>query len=488
MLSSLRAKITLGYYLVGLLIVGMAGLALLELRLVQNKIKEGTAIAEFLEVSLEVRRFEKNFFLYRQTADLAEQGAYLARARKLLADHEGTFHAFGGPARIETLKDELARYQENMRHYAEQVERPQQRAVLEPLIRLDGKRLVDFAEDAARLERALLQASLDDHQRNLLLSIGVLVLLIVPVGQLVAWRIARPLKLLERHMEKVARGAREPLTLESSDREMVSLNRALDHMLAELDLRQKHMVRSEKLASLGTLLSGVAHELNNPLSNISTSAQILLEEHDEMDTARRQTMLAQIDEQTERARKIVRALLDFARDRPIHSEPVALRELVAQTLDFLKGVIPPGTRIDIKIDPALQAFGDRQRLQQVLINLVQNAVEAMNGSGQVAVVARRGAMVLAGLSVGHGAEPKPGVEIDVTDDGPGIPPEVLPRIFDPFFTTKDVGRGSGLGLFIAHEIIEEHGGTLTVESRPGSGTRFRILLPDASQAPPRTTP
>lgn len=477
MLNSLRAKITLGYYLVGVLIIGMAAVALFELRLVQAKIAAGAAIAEFLEVSLEVRRFEKNFFLYREARDLVEQGAYLERAHALL-DNDA-FHQFAGDERLAELRGEIARYERHMREFAEQVDDPARRRVLEPLIRQDGKRVIDFAEDAARRERALLQASLDKHQRNLLLSIGVLVLLILPVGQFVAWRIARPLKQLERHMARVALGHREPLRFDSTDREIVSLRDAFGHMLAELEQRQKNLVRSEKLASLGTLLSGVAHELNNPLSNISSSAQILLEDQAAMTPAQRQAMLAQIDEQTERARRIVRALLDFARDRPIRAEPVPLRELVEQTLDFLKGVVPPTVTVNVIVAPGLTAHADGQRLQQVLLNLVKNAVEAMHGKGQICIEARRAHIARSG-----GGEPTPGVELEIADNGPGIPPATLARIFDPFFTTKDVGRGSGLGLYVAHEIIEEHGGSLTADSWPGEGTRFRILLPDGPAVAP----
>ena len=214
MLSSLRAKITLGYYLVGLLFLGMAGVAFLELRLVQDKIKAGAVIAEFLEVSLEVRRFEKNFFLYGKAEDLAEQRAYLARARELLGNHAEAFGEFGGDTRIAGLHAEIGRYQDNMAAYAEQAERAgttARRQALETLIRQDGKRVVDFAEDAARRERTMLQESLERHRHNLLLSIGALVLLILPVGQIVAWRIARPLKNLERHMERVARGDHDRL-------------------------------------------------------------------------------------------------------------------------------------------------------------------------------------------------------------------------------------------------------------------------------------
>ena len=473
MFDSLRARITVAFLLVGALLVAISAVAYVELRILGDKVRAGSVVSEFLEVTLEIRRFEKNYFLYRQTEDLFEQRSYLARAGELLARHPEAFRSFGGAARIAELNDGIARYRRLMDEYAEAADRAGRRRELDALIRQDGKQLVDFAEDAERRERAMLEASLDAIQGNLVVSIGMLLALIGVAGTLVALRIVRPLKEIERHLDRIARGHRGPLDLASADREIVSLRQALDHMLDELDQRRERLVRSEKLAALGTLLSGVAHELNNPLSNISSSVQILIEEAGELDAQQARRLHGQIDEQTERARRIVRTLLDFARDRPLRRDPVRLRELVERTIGFLAGAIPSDTRIVVAIDAELGLRGDDQRLQQALLNLVQNAVEAQEGRGEVRIAARR---------VPGGRDRAPAVEIEVADDGPGIDPAIAARIFDPFFTTKDVGRGSGLGLFVAHEIVVEHGGTIDVRSSPGAGACFRIVLPD----PPAT--
>ena len=473
MFDSLRARITVAFLLVGALLVAISAVAYVELRILGDKVRAGSVVSEFLEVTLEIRRFEKNYFLYRQTEDLFEQRSYLARAGELLARHPEAFRSFGGAARIAELNDGIARYRRLMDEYAVAADRAGRRRELDALIRQDGKQLVDFAEDAERRERAMLEASLDAIQGNLVVSIGMLLALIGVAGTLVALRIVRPLKEIERHLDRIARGHRGPLDLASADREIVSLRQALDHMLDELDQRRERLVRSEKLAALGTLLSGVAHELNNPLSNISSSVQILIEEAGELDAQQARRLHGQIDEQTERARRIVRTLLDFARDRPLRRDPVRLRELVERTIGFLAGAIPSDTRIVVAIDAELGLRGDDQRLQQALLNLVQNAVEAQEGRGEVRIAARR---------VPGGRDRAPAVEIEVADDGPGIDPAIAARIFDPFFTTKDVGRGSGLGLFVAHEIVVEHGGTIDVRSSPGAGACFRIVLPD----PPAT--
>ena len=274
------------------------------------------------------------------------------------------------------------------------------------------------------------------------------------------------------------------MAIGSRDREIVSLTNALNRMLRERELHERHLIQSEKLASLGTLLSGVAHELNNPLSNISTSAQILAEEMGTGNCELAGELVGQIGEQTDRARNIVRSLLEFSRDREFRKEPLPLRPLVEETVRFLKGQIPPGVSVEVAVPAEITLPGDRQRLQQVFLNLVKNAVEAVPPeTGRVVVSARR---VAAGAApqtdaalVVHGAGLPGGdvIEIEVRDNGPGIPPEIRKKIFDPFFTTKDVGKGSGLGLFVVYEIIDEHDGSIAVGGAPGGGTLFTIRLP-----------
>ena len=180
----------------------------------------------------------------------------------------------------------------------------------------------------------------------------------------------------------------------------------------------------------------------------------------------------------------MRSLLEFSRDREFRKEPLPLRPLVEETVRFLKGQIPPGVAVEVAVPAEITLPGDRQRLQQIFLNLVKNAVEAVPPeSGRVVVSARRvpagaAAQTDAALVV-HGAGLPGGdvIEIDVRDNGPGIPPEIRKKIFDPFFTTKDVGKGSGLGLFVVYEIIEEHDGAIAVESAAGGGTVFTIRLP-----------
>lgn len=484
-MNSLRQKITFGYYAIGTLVVGLSLFAFVELRLIEQKILAGAKVYEFFDATLEMRRFEKNLFLYHQAADWGEYNTYLERTKQLLRDNPGEFMLLAPRRKIAELSDELGRYEQLMAEYWRKQENARGGAAhMEAAIRVSGKKIVTLAGDIANTERADLQSALEQHRMKLVVSIAVLIALVIVAGQVLSRMVARPLKQLEDSMEAIAGGRLAKLDIRSGDREIASLTVAFNHVMHELDLRQRHLVRSEKLASLGTLLSGVAHELNNPLSNISTSCQILIEEGGDGDPEFQRELLVQIDEQTLRARNIVRTLLDFARDRDFKSESLQLAPLIEETLRFVKGQIPARVTVRREIPDHLTVAADKQRLQQAFLNLIKNAIEALEGAGEVVIRAARrlpgeipAASEAAFLHYGSCDTNRETLEIEIRDNGSGIPPEVLPRIFDPFYTTKDVGKGSGLGLFIVFEIVEEHGGCIAVASEAGKGTTFLVRLP-----------
>jgi len=473
--SSLRRTITAGYSAIAALVIGVSVISFLELRYIEQKVAAGAQIAEFFELALEIRRFEKNYFLYRQPGDLAENAAFVARAQGLLDAHGPLFAALAGEIRRRELAAGLERYGRLMAAYGRGDAAEARAADIRQL----GKDIVTLAEAMARTERQTLQVLLDRHRYLLLAAVVVVSLLVVVVGRLLARRVGGPLKALESNMQAVAAGSRRSLDITSDDREIASLTEAFNHVLRELDLRQGQLVQSEKLAALGTLLSGVAHELNNPLSNISSSCEILAEEIDGHDIPLKKELLGQILDETWRARRIVRSLLDYARDREFRRETIPLARLVDDTLRLIRGRIPTTVQVERRIPEALTVSGDRQRLQQVLFNLLGNAIEALAGAGEVLIAARHttAAPPARAHLFGQCAGPRAWLEIEVRDNGTGIAPEVLPRIFDPFFTTKEVGQGLGLGLFIVFEIIEAHGGCIAVDSEPGRGTAFFVRIP-----------
>jgi signal transduction histidine kinase len=159
---------------------------------------------------------------------------------------------------------------------------------------------------------------------------------------------------------------------------------------------------------------------------------------------------------------------------------VLLRPLIQQTVGFVRGAVSAKSVVTLSIPDDLTVPADAQRLQQVFVNLIRNAMDVLGADGKILISAQ----VLQvdgppeGTALGVGCDfAGEMVEISVADNGPGIPPEILPRIFDPFFTTKDVGHGMGLGLFVVYEIVDEHGGCISVQSTPGQGTNFRVRLP-----------
>jgi two-component system cell cycle sensor histidine kinase/response regulator CckA len=235
------------------------------------------------------------------------------------------------------------------------------------------------------------------------------------------------------------------------------------------------LLQAEKMAALGQTISGVAHELNNPLATILSWAERLSRRPGLEDAIRRglETILGE----SERAARIVRNLLTFARKRQTTRAMVDVNQVARETLALraYEQRVSNITVLDALAAGLPQVFADGYQLQQVVLNLVINAEQAMlsaNGRGTLVV------------RTWHDAEQE-SVVLEINDDGPGIPADLQPKIFDPFFTTKEVGQGTGLGLTVAYAIVQEHGGRIRLESRPGAGASFYVEMPvSGGQLPP----
>jgi PAS domain S-box-containing protein len=233
-----------------------------------------------------------------------------------------------------------------------------------------------------------------------------------------------------------------------------------------LKKRSEQLIQARKLASMGILTAGVAHELNNPLNNISTSIQIVLEELEEDNIEFKRNRLLEAEEQVERARDIVRALLEFSREKSLSFKRVQFKNLVEKAIDLIKGELPPEIRIHMNIPEDIEVNLDPKRIRQVLINLISNSLQAMTEGGVLTIKAWE--------SIEDDAKM---LYFQVQDTGHGISKQDVDKIFDPFFTTKGVGKGTGLGLSVSHSIIEQHEGRIDVESIPGEKTKFTVILP-----------
>jgi signal transduction histidine kinase len=244
--------------------------------------------------------------------------------------------------------------------------------------------------------------------------------------------------------------------------------RDLEKAYAGLEEAKARLVQAEKLAAVGQLAAGVAHELNNPLTGILGFAELLLQ--DERLSTQQKEDLQVIFNQSRRCRQIIQNLLQFSRQHKAEMAPLDVPALLHATVQLVRYEIQTsGVRFEVDVPDGLPRIrGDAGQLQQVFVNLLTNARHAVEGRAVKEV--RLSAAVVGGK-----------VEVSVEDTGPGIPAEHLPRLFDPFFTTKPVGKGTGLGLSISYGIVQQHGGTIDVESRPGAGCRFVVRLPTESR-------
>jgi C4-dicarboxylate-specific signal transduction histidine kinase len=269
---------------------------------------------------------------------------------------------------------------------------------------------------------------------------------------------------------------RSNLRLEDSRKAMIHIMGDLRETTAEMERRehelrekQEQLVQAGKLATLGELTTGVAHELNNPLNNIGLFVGNMIDrvQAGEEDLDRVVEDLERVVEQVQKATEIITHLRTFGRAAPVSLEPVAVQEVIDRALSLVQEQLRL-RQISITLDFLPESpvvLGNAIQLEQVFINLLTNARDALETSERKEVHIA--------CSVGED------VVVVFRDTGPGIPDGLEQRIFDPFFTTKDVGSGTGLGLSITYGIVQEHGGEITVENRPGEGPAFTIALPRA---------
>lgn len=303
------------------------------------------------------------------------------------------------------------------------------------------------------------------NQRMVLVAIVTILatfLLAIPVSRVVT----RPLKELRELAQANRRVAEGDMSVRVPVRargDVGELARSFNAMLDELQATHDQLVHSEKLASLGQLAAGVAHQLNNPLSSVLLFSDILLRECPPDDP--RRADLETIVNETKRCRGIVAALLDFARQNEVVAQPTNLNALVDHVLEIerRRGGDVPITFVT-ELDPHLPEIeADPAQLHEVLVNLVNNAIEAMPDGGRLTVRTR--------------SAPPGMVLLEVSDTGVGIPPEDQAKLFVPFFTTKPIGKGTGLGLAIVYGIVKMHRGQITVRSQAGAGATFTVKLP-----------
>jgi signal transduction histidine kinase len=297
-------------------------------------------------------------------------------------------------------------------------------------------------------------------------AVGLLVVVLLALlARRTAAAFSRPLTAIEQAAKEVAHGQLDlQVPGSDADPQLNSLAASINAMTARLAQSLRASAQQEKMAALGTLAGGIAHEINNPLGVILGFAQGLERRVGPADSLR--MPVTSIVREALRCRSLVQEMLAFSRTGAKGTEPVDFEAAVRSSLLLLAARAKmQGVQVVPELNaPLPRVQGSRTQLQQVLVNLGTNALDAMKEGGTLTVRARRSG---------------PDVVLEVADTGTGIPPDIRARIFEPFFTTKPVGEGTGLGLSLVYQIVQQHHGRIDVESEPGRGTLMRVALPAA---------
>ena len=437
-------------------------------------------------IILEVRRYEKNFLLYGTEDALKENTRQLQLALETMETISDRVVRFKAHPILESLKSVTLVYQADMGLLAEQYKlKNQNKESVPPFavgshdvgdgsqvlnnalvdkLRAQGQDMTELSKDLVNLEHTQIRTILDELAKQLVAWSCVAVTVGIFMPLIMFFRIFRPLRIINEATQDIAIGRFSKIEVLNTRDEMQQVMEAFNIMVRELGRRQDQLVQSQKLSSIGTLTAGIAHQLNNPLNNISTSCQIAMDDFDTGEPDFIKQMLKNIEQETYRARDVVQGLLEFSRVKEFARRPANLRDVVNRSVKLVKSQVPSAIEMSVDIPEDLLLPMDVQRMQEVLLNMIINASQAIRGEGNITISA-------------HIHEASSKAVIEITDTGIGVEDEIKDRLFDPFYTTKEEGHGTGLGLSIAYGIIRKHDGEITVESSPGKGATFRIHLP-----------
>ena len=463
---SIRGKIIVS--LLGLYVLGSlaAIAALFSTSRVESKIGVIESFYELNEKILETRRHEKNFLLYGNHNDLLSALDYLDEVRAALKPMEKLYASDDQESLARSV--DIEEYGRTLK----QLSTPGLPATKVSLLKARLRRLGhEWTMVVLAMDTRARQVVEGEARRYREMSIVILATALlfgaVLCFLLVRW-IVQPLAAIRNATGRIMLGEMDTIPMGPAIRsstEGMELVESLNKMLSALEAKQNQLIQSTKLAAIGKVTAGIAHEINNPLNNISLTAEVLLEDLPNIDCAERLNMVRDIVVQADRAREVVSHLLDFSRTRkPTAWEKVNLLRLLSASMVLLKNQLRIGqiqTEASFPEEP-LVVMGNPNQLQQVLVNIILNGIQAMQPGGTLRLAASAD-------PVEHQAV------ISISDTGSGIPLESQAQIFDPFFTTKN--DGTGLGLSVSYAIIRDHHGDITLASSPEQGTTFRILLP-----------
>jgi signal transduction histidine kinase len=420
---------------------------------------------DFRDNLLELRRHEKNFFLAKDVTSLDKMIFYLEQTEIGFSNLSSQVKNIMEKKQFDEYKTVLEDYKKMLQENISLTEAGSER-YNNSTLRETGKILNDFSNTLISAKRRRIDKTLKQMFIIPIVLSGIFIIIFIFILRIAQNDIFEPLSLLQSATENISNGIFEPVKYTSQKCDEVSQCLvAFNKMTHEIETRQTQLLQSRKMASIGTFTSGIAHELNNPINNISLIVDTLQEDGKDMSFKERLSLYNDLMDQADRSTEIVKSLLEFSRTDQEHLEKISLEELVDKTARLVKNEMQiQQIKFKKKITgKLLPVWIDKSRLQQALLNLLINGIQAMPGGGTLSIILG---------PVGNLGE----MRIDVTDTGIGIPADQLESIFDPFFTTKKEGEGTGLGLSVTYGIIQKHGGRILVKSKPGQGTCFSIFL------------
>ena len=465
---SFRLQLALGFLLLFILSLAIIIGSMIAINHIQKKLYFVQVSERFLFEVEQARRWEKNYFLYG--TNLTDAAQSVINAKILLSSSMDSYKKIS-PRQAHKIVYNLNKYQDLLQELISWERRSQydleRKQEIETALRKHGAEMVEIAASLALKEENSINAMLNLIQQIPIYGLVVFLLVTIYVTCFLVQRFMKRLNSLMASTQKIAQGDFAPIVpIRKYRDEITTVSMAINRMLEHLETRQTAMVESHKLKTIGTLTAGVAHELNNPINNIMLTAHSLLEDHKELSEEELVEMINDLINEADRSRSIVRNLLDFARESESKSEPLDLGVLIQETVTLaLNHVRVSGAKIEVAVQPNLAKIrGDKQKLKQVFLNLILNALDAVDKDGKINIAVEMAA--------------SPGfLAVHVLDNGCGIPAHILPYIFDPFFTAKEPGKGTGLGLSVSHGIVNMHGGQIKVSSEEKKYTRFTVLLP-----------
>jgi len=464
---SFKILLVLGFYILGIFSMGFVSYN--DLRTTEEKVELLELSYHLHNIILEIRRYEKNYLLYNNEESFIENKKFIDIAidtqKKILLKAAGLRVA----PMLREIDELILAYGANMDQLPSfRIVNIEKYRESEQRLRDQGKQMTDLSKELVEFERNQIHVMLYILKKQLLSWGSLAVFIGIFLSFLLILYIFRPLSIIKKVTEDISRGKFNLIEVLNTKDEMQQVVEAFNIMVLELEKRQDQIVQSEKLSSIGTLTAGVAHQLNNPLNNISTSCQIAIDELSSGDSDFIMKMLRNIDHETMRARDVVKGLLEFSRVQEFSLRPSLLSEVVIRAVKLAQSQVPADIGIRMEIPENLVLPMDAQRIQEVFINLIINATHSIGQKGEIVISAIKD-------------ESAKEVVIEVRDTGHGIPEEIQGRLFDPFYTTKEEGKGTGLGLSVAYGIIKKHHGQITVQSKPEQGASFFIHLPVAEE-------